>query len=472
MSAFRDGDSYARAEARGRSVRREGSQQRVVTNACIPGGCLPQACLDRSVMNGCDDMCAARDGRRDGGGGATSSPRQARTPSASGPYEAFVVRMFDRLSFGLSFSSSSDPKLLQAHVVFRHAQRLPCEPFFADDVEFWAPKVVGVEDCEGIDVQSALLNAGDGDKAFAEAPGAWRKQMLSIDGWNAALNFGRKLRKKYCGLLGDAPETGLVDARATDTIRTQLSTQGVLEGLCPGKGMAKKVYSATTWAPFGGHRPFDKLMISPGPFARRLMASIKVHGDIRDVLEGQADLEHNERFLRESLKVVHADAPLNFDPETASIFLLGDSLNQRRMHGGPLPPGISAPLAFSLESYFEDAFDRCVSDRNCALEAHGPIVKEIFSTMKYDTTGRKLFLYGAHDLTILSCLRVLCVFPKPYPETLMSLILETYEWYGATYLRVQYAGKDAKIPCVKYETTPKGIEMCLLADVEALVFRD
>ena len=54
----------------------------------------------------------------------------------------------------------------------------------------------------------------------------------------------------------------------------------------------------------------------------------------------------------------------------------------------------------------------------------------------------------------------------------MSLILETYEWYGAIYLRVMYAGKDTKIPCVKYETTPKGIEMCLLSDVEALVFRD
>ena len=64
------------------------------------------------------------------------------------------------------------------------------------------------------------------------------------------------------------------------------------------------------------------------------------------------------------------------------------------------------------------------------------------------------------------------MFPKPYPETLMQLVLEVYEWYGAVYIRVQYAGKDVKVPCLKYEATPKGVEMCLLRDVEALVFRD
>ena len=80
--------------------------------------------------------------------------------------------------------SSPDPKLLQAHVVFRHAQRLPCERFFDDDDAFWGPKVAGIEAKEGIDVQSALLNASDGDRAFAEAPGVWRKQMMTGEGWD------------------------------------------------------------------------------------------------------------------------------------------------------------------------------------------------------------------------------------------------------------------------------------------------
>ncbi|MEQ2204168.1 hypothetical protein XENOCAPTIV_008983 [Xenoophorus captivus] len=67
---------------------------------------------------------------------------------------------------------------------------------------------------------------------------------------------------------------------------------------------------------------------------------------------------------------------------------------------------------------------------------------------KYHSLNRKLFLYSAHDTTLIPCLMALEIFDMKWPPYAADVTLELHQnrKTGDTFVKVSYMGQDQLIP--------------------------
>jgi len=228
--------------------------------------------------------------------------------------------------------------------------------------------------------------------------------------------------------------------RSSNTSRTIMSAKCVLAGLY-GKENITEIPRVTT-------RCISTEYLSP------ILGICKYRAEWKNFL--MSDLAGNfthhkstAKELRELLNMTHEDKPLNF-------VTLYDFLHCRKAHGMHVPEFL-LEREDEIKKYASQLQGRVIRSDNKVeglRRSIGQLVDEICKLTE-ERDPRKMFLYSAHDSTLIALLMVLGCWDDHWPEFSASLCFELYENKpNEKYLRVLYEGEplllDSNDPTNEY----------------------
>ncbi|TNN04286.1 hypothetical protein fugu_001315 [Takifugu bimaculatus] len=141
--------------------------------------------------------------------------------------------------------------------------------------------------------------------------------------------------------------------------------------------------------------------------------------------------------------------------QRVDFVLIRDDMVARQAHGLPCPPALDT---------WKDTIEQRAVDMMCHLYkpnlretlqlSVGPLLHILLSNIEEKVQGtssepeRKLFLYSAHDTTLMPCLMALGIFDMKWPPYAADLTLELYQHRqtNEAFVKVSYVGQDQLIP--------------------------
>ncbi|NP_001072736.1 lysophosphatidic acid phosphatase type 6 [Xenopus tropicalis] len=336
-------------------------------------------------------------------------------------------------------------KLVQ--VIYRHGARTPLKPIPHKEQVEWALAMLAAPDHTQFDYSVTDLVGGPKPPSLFEERyrshtlkgGTFPGQLTTV-GMEQMFNLGARLRRNYVEeqhFLSPVYKPSEVFVRSTNIVRNLESTRCLLAGLFqqqqegPATIVTADANSEILYPNYHGCHELKQLTstLTPGAAAQPGMAD---------------DLNQ----LRQEMNI---DATKEVD-----FFLLLDNLLAQEVHGFPCPLKDKSNLQ-RIEERTINIFCYVIgpSNRKVLRLSVGPFLHTLRRNMleARDTAGvataqgRKLYLYAAHDVTLIPLLMALGIFNKKWPPYASDLTLELYqhrpskEWF----VRLNYNGEEQRV---------------------------
>uniref|UniRef100_A0A182QA78 acid phosphatase n=1 Tax=Anopheles farauti TaxID=69004 RepID=A0A182QA78_9DIPT len=304
-------------------------------------------------------------------------------------------------------------KLIFAHVLFRHGDRTPIDPYPNDpwkDPSHWTAG------------WGQLVNAGK-----------MRHLML-----------GKWLRERYSGLLKDTYSSDEIYVRSTDVDRTLMSAESNLAGLYPPKG-ADVWDSAITWQPIPVHTVTEELdsVLAAKKRCPAYDHALKIYRQSDPYRSYNASLEPIFRYVTEQ-------TGRRYD-SLSGLQNLYSCLLIEELNNFTLPKWTAKVYPEPLKTISAVTFGVKTNTTQLARFKMGPLVKEILQRFRSKAKGslkpnRSVWLYSAHDVTVASLLNALRVFELHNPPFAACVLLELRQSSdgGPAYVELFYKNTSAE----------------------------
>ncbi|XP_077393058.1 lysophosphatidic acid phosphatase type 6 isoform X1 [Festucalex cinctus] len=345
---------------------------------------------------------------------------------------------------GGSKASPYELKLVQ--VLFRHGARTPLKSI-PDVLEAqWLPALL--EPPSHTHINYAVTDLEGGPRPPSPLEDSYRKKTLSGGvfagqlttlGMQQLYELGEKLRGRYVQKVPFLSTTfcsSEVSVRSTNIVRTIESAKCLVAGLYQQK-QKETVPILTTDA--------ESEILYPnyhGCQLLRMLSSPRLK---------EATLLPD---MAADLKSIRGDLAIG-DTSDVDFILIRDDMVAREAHGLPCPPALSAWRS-RVEQRAVDMMFYCYqpSKRENLQLCVGPLLHMFLRNIDEKLRGtssqpsRKLFLYSAHDTTLIPCLMALGIFDMKWPPYAADITLELHEHRRTkeAFVKVSYMGQDQLIP--------------------------
>ncbi|CAN9497670.1 unnamed protein product [Ophioblennius macclurei] len=343
-------------------------------------------------------------------------------------------------------SSSSPYELKLVQVLFRHGARTPLKSI-PDVMEVqWVPTLLEPPPHTHINYVVKDLQGGPQPPAPVEdsyrknlLPGGSFPGQLTTVGMQQLYELGKRLRSRYIednAFLSSTFSPAEVYVRSTNIVRTIESAKCLVAGLFHQKQTETVPILTTTG---------DSEILYPNYYGCKLLKLLGSHRWAESsTLPGiAADLQSIQSALG-----IAAHQRVDF-------ILIRDDMVARETHGLPCPP--------ALDCWREKVEQRAVdmvyhvyqpSNRENLQLCIGPLLHIMVKNMEEKVQGtssepnRKLFLYSAHDTTLIPCLMALGIFDMRWPPYAADVTLELHQHRqtNESFVKVSYIGKDQLLP--------------------------
>ncbi|XP_065649266.1 lysophosphatidic acid phosphatase type 6-like isoform X1 [Hydra vulgaris] len=331
-------------------------------------------------------------------------------------------------------------QLLQVQAVFRHGARTPttdsnykdipnAEPFFWDKSQLMTtlPHVdieYKVQLPDGKCRPNSLFEEFYRKSGTLEG-GCFSGQLTKVGQQDAYL-LGKWLEDEYINKhkLFRMYSTKDVYVRSSNIDRTILSAKCVLAGLFSKDGFKEVPVIITS--------EHDDEILYPN---YSVCDSLKkwytyIRSNVASVLDHSKDYEHISSILGRMNK-------------TMSFLALYDFIVTRKAHGGFVPVDLMqeefliSKRAAEFQAYIITGDDRLLGLRRSI----GAFINVLCSNITDSNKTEKMYLYSAHDTTIIALLMVLDLWEEKWPAFSSSIIFELYtNQVGNKFVRVLYNG--------------------------------
>ncbi|KAJ3592363.1 hypothetical protein NHX12_007490 [Muraenolepis orangiensis] len=342
--------------------------------------------------------------------------------------------------------STSPYELKLVQVLFRHGARTPLKSI-PDILEAqWVPSLLDPPAHTRIDYVVTDLQGGpqppmpveDGYRKNTLTGGTFPGQLTTV-GMQQLYELGERLRKRYVeevSFLSPVFSTTEVYVRSTNIVRTIESAKCLVAGLF--KQQQNGTVPILTTSAVSEN-------LYPNYIGCKLLKVMAGHrwAESATVPDIVADLQRVQSSLG-----ISANQRVDF-------ILIRDDLVAREAHGLPYPPVLDTWRS-TVEQRAVDMMCHIFqpSKRENLQLCVGPLLHMLMGNMEEKLQGtaaepdRKLFLYSAHDTTLIPCLMALGLFDMRWPPYGADITLELHQHKQTkeAFVKVSYIGKDQLVP--------------------------
>lgn len=357
-------------------------------------------------------------------------------------YSCLVVSILVQLIFVHTFTEdveSDDLSSLElVHIIFRHGDRTPVEPYPNDpykNVSLW--------------------------------PVGWGQ--LTNEGKRQHYHLGQFFRRRYGNFLSSKYLKEEIHIRSTDVDRTLMSAESNLAGLYPPEG-GQIWEPGITWQPIPIHtlpEAMDEVLAGKKPCSRyeEEAKKAKQSPEIRKLNEKNRKLY--EYLTEKSGKHIH---------DLTSVEYLYNTLTIEKKFNFTLPSWTKSVYPDKMENLASHSFTLSAYTKEMQRLKMGPLLGEMLDHFLKKREGtlsppqRKLFIYSGHDTTIANMLMTLGVFDPPFnPPYTATILLElhhsTNDDHYVSLLYKNGTGSQKLIPL----TIPGCLQLCPLDRFSELI---
>lgn len=331
-------------------------------------------------------------------------------------------------------------KLVQ--VVFRHGARSPLKPLPAEEQVEWNPQLLEVPPQTQLDYTVTDLAGGPKphspfDSQYRETvlKGGMLAGQLTSVGMRQMFALGERLRKSYVEdipFLSPTFNPREIFVRSTNMHRNLESTRCLLAGL------------------FQGQKEGPVVIHTDEASSEVLYPNYQSCWSLRERTRGRRQAASLQPGISEDLEAVKEGVGLA-GHDGVDFFLLLDNVAAEQVHGLPSSPALRSRAQVIERRAVDTALYMQGGDRESLQMAVGPFLHLLEGNL-LTATGpatppsghRKLYLYAAHDVTLLPLLLALGIFDHKWPPFAADLTLELYqhqesrEWF----VQLSYHGEE------------------------------
>lgn len=341
-------------------------------------------------------------------------------------------------------ASPYELKLVQ--VLFRHGARTPLKSI-PDVMEAqWVPTLL--EPPAHTHINYVVTDLHGGPKPPAPVEDSYRRNMLTGGtfpgqlttlGMQQLYELGKRLRRRYIDeshFLSSTFSPAEVYVRSTNIVRTIESAKCLVAGLFQQK-QKEIVPIVTTEA--------ESEILYPNYHGCEMLKILGSHrwAESTTLPDIAADLQSIQSALG-----IAAHQRIDF-------ILIRDDMVAREAHGLPCPPVLDT-WRTKVEQRAVDMICHVYepSKRENLQLCVGPLLHILLTNIDEKLQGtspelnRKLFLYSAHDTTLIPCLMALGIFDMRWPPYAADITLELHQHRqtNESFVKVSYIGQDQHIP--------------------------
>ncbi|KAM6934228.1 lysophosphatidic acid phosphatase type 6 [Xenentodon cancila] len=341
-------------------------------------------------------------------------------------------------------SSSYELKLVQ--VLFRHGARTPLKTI-PDVIEAqWVPTLLEPPPHTHIDYVVTDLQGGPRPPSPVEdsyrknilTGGTYPGQLTTL-GMEQLYELGKRFRRRYIeesSFLSSTFNPDEVYVRSTNIVRTIESARCLVAGLFQQK-QKEIVPILTTEA--------ESEILYPNYHGCKLLKALASHRWAESAT--LPDIAEDLQSIQSALGIAahkHVD-----------FILIRDDMVARETHGLPSPPELH-PWRNKVEQRAVDMMCHIYepSKRENLQLCVGPFLHILLDNIEEKLQGsssepdRKLFLYSAHDTTLIPCLMAMGIFDMKWPPYAADITVELYEdrQTSEAFVKVSYVGQDQLLP--------------------------
>ncbi|KAM6217661.1 lysophosphatidic acid phosphatase type 6 [Rhynchocyon petersi] len=334
-------------------------------------------------------------------------------------------------------------ELKMVQVVFRHGARTPLKPLPQEDQVEWHPQLLEVPPQTQIDYTVSNLAGGPQphspfDSQYQETTlkgGIFAGQLTNV-GMQQMFALGQRLRKNYVEdipFLSPTFNPLEVTVRSTNIYRNLESTRCLLAGL------------------FQRQKEGPIIIYTDEASSEVLYPNYQSCWSLRQRIRDRKQAASLQPGISEDLKKVKEEIGIDNSDGVDFLNLL-DNVAAEQVHSLPSCPALKRFSRMIEQRAVDTAlymFQR--EDRKSIQLAVGPflhilennLLKAIDSSTP-PSKSRKLYLYAAHDMTLMPLLMALGIFDHKWPPFAVDLTMELYqhqkskEWF----VRLYYHGEE------------------------------
>ncbi|GAB0094173.1 prostatic acid phosphatase [Sergentomyia squamirostris] len=304
-------------------------------------------------------------------------------------------------------------KLVFAHVMFRHGDRTPIDPYPNDP--YRTPTA-----WDGVD---------------------WGQ--LTNDGKRQHYELGQWLRNRYRNLVNETYDRNEVYIRSTDVERTLQSALANLAGFYPPKGHDVWL-EELPWQPIPVHTVPEKMDL--------LLASKKACPAYEYALKKKRHTDEY-RELNKKFKNLYDYLSKYSGKKINSlegVQMIYSCLLIESIHNKTLPKWTQSVYPGDMPWISAKSFSTYCSTPELARLKAGPILREILHRFRNKTEdslkpNRSLWIYSAHDTTVANLLNILGLFDPPHsPPFAACVMMEMRLIDNQPYISVYYKNTTAE----------------------------
>lgn len=297
-------------------------------------------------------------------------------------------------------------ELVYIHVLFRHGDRTPIDPYPTDPYK----------------------DPSNWPTGFGQLTNAGKKRHYELGKW---------LRQRYAGVLNDTYSREDIFVRSTDVDRTLMSASANLAGLFPPVG--KDIWNTDLlWQPIPIHTEHEK--------HDKILAMKKSCAAYDSELER---VKHSDDFRTFNAKYksvyqyLTENSGRKVNDVSGAAYIYG-CLSIEEKNNKTLPEWTKSVYPEPLKFISARSFQTSTYTRPLARLKAGPLIKEILERCQSKINGtlkhkRIMTIYSAHDTTVSSTLNTLKLFDPPHsPPFAACIMFELRVFKNEHYLTIVY----------------------------------
>ncbi|XP_063812769.1 lysophosphatidic acid phosphatase type 6 [Pseudophryne corroboree] len=336
-----------------------------------------------------------------------------------------------------------DYELKLVQVVFRHGARTPLKPIPHNQQVEWSASLLDAPDHTQFDYTVTDLVGGpkphspfeERYRSHTLKGGTFPGQLTTV-GMQQMFNLGARLRRSYVEdqqFLSPVFKPSEVYVRSTNIVRNLESTRCLLAGL----------YQQKQEGPV--------TIVTAEANSEILYPNYQGCRELKHLTSGRMPDASAQPGMTDELRRLQRD--LNIDAsKTVDFFLLLDNLLAEQVHGFPFSRKYKSHLqkseqrAIDIVTYIMGPNKREVLKLSVGsfLYTLRSNILDVAEGRSAVTQPRKLYLYAAHDVTLIPLLMALGIFDRKWPPYAADLTLDLYqhrlsrEWFA----RLSYNGEE------------------------------